>query len=122
YRVSRDGGKETLVTKGNYDVMDITLVDENSGYIYFMASPFNATQKYLYRVKIDGKDTAEMVSPATEQGTHDYEISPGARYAFHSFSNYYTPPSREWITLPDHKGLNGENGVNTAISKADKEK
>lgn len=121
YRISRDGSNETLITKGKYDVMDITLVDESSGYIYFMASPFNATQKYLYRVKIDGKDTAERVSPAIQQGTHSYKISPGAGFAFHSFSNYYTPPFTEWITLPDHKGVNGENKMNTSVSKEVKE-
>jgi dipeptidyl-peptidase 4 len=120
YRVSRDGKKETLVTAGNYDVMDIVRVDEKGGYVYFMASPANATQKYLYRTRLDGKGKPEMLSPASQPGTHEYELSPDTRYAFHSFSNYYTPGEAEWITLPDHKGLNGSNEVNDAIAKADK--
>jgi dipeptidyl-peptidase-4 len=120
YRVSRDGKKEKLVTVGNYDVMDIVRVDEKGGYVYFMASPGNATQKYLYRIKLDGKGKAELISPANQQGTHEYRVSPDARFAFHSFSNYYTAPSSEWITLADHKGINGENLVNDAIARADK--
>lgn len=120
YRVSRDGKKETLVTNGNYDVMDIVRVDEKGGYVYFMASPGNATQKYLYRTKLDGKGKAELLSPATQPGTHDYEISPDARFAYHSFSNYYTQPVAEWITLAGHKGINGENIVSDAVAKADK--
>ncbi|TAH00088.1 MAG: S9 family peptidase [Sphingobacteriales bacterium] len=120
YRISRDGKKEILVTVGNYDVMDIVRIDEKNNQLYFMASPVNATQKYLYRIKLDGKGKAEMISPAAQPGMHDYEVSADAKYALHNFSNYYTPPVTEWISLPDHKGLNGENKVNDAVAKADK--
>ncbi len=120
YRISRDGKKETLITTGNYDVMDIVRLDEKGGFVYFMASPENATQKYLYRTKLDGKTKAELLSPINQQGTHDYKISPDAKYAFHDFTNYYTPRTSELITLAGHKGINGENKVNDAIAKADK--
>ncbi len=122
YRISRDGKKETLVTVGNYDVMDIARVDEKGGYVYFMASPVNATQKYLYRIKLDGKGKAELVSPVSQKGTHEYRVSMDAKFAFHSFSNYYTPESSEWVSLPDHKGINGESKTNDVVAKADKSK
>lgn len=118
YRISRDGKKEKLVTVGNYDVMDIVRVDEKEGYVYFMASPTNATQKYLYRITLDGKGKAALLSPANQEGTHDYKISPGAKYALHSFSNYYTPDVREWITLADHNGVNGENKIKNSVASA----
>lgn len=120
YRVSRDGKKETLVTAGNYDVIDVLRMDEKGGHVYFTASPDNATQRYLYRAKLDGKGKAELLSPVNQQGTHGYEISPNAQFAKHTFSNYYTEPSEEWISLTGHKGLNGDNQVNDAIAKADK--
>ncbi len=122
YRIGRDGKNETLVTKGNYDVMDISTIDEKGGYIYFHASPGNATQKYLCRTKLDGSGSLEMVSPAHQEGTHTYRVSPNAKFAQHNFSNYYTKPTSEWITLPDHKGINGENKVNDTLAKADKTK
>ena len=90
YRVSRDGKKETLITNGNYDVMKISAIDEKNNYIYFEASPQNATQQYLYRTKLDGKGKAERVSPLNQNGTHTYDVSPQAKFAFHSFTNYYT--------------------------------
>lgn len=121
YRISRDGKTETLLTKGNYDIMGVTAVDEAGGYVYFNATPDNATQRYLYRTKLDGSSAAERVSPMNQQGTHTYNMSPGAKFAQHSFSNYYTPPSREWISLPEHKTFNGDN-VNTAVAKANKSK
>ncbi len=122
YRIGRDGKNETLITKGNYDVMDISTIDEKGGYVYFHASVTNATQKYLYRTKLDGSGLPELLSPAKQSGTHSYKISPNGKFAKHDFSNYYTESVTEWISLPNHKGLNGTNPVNDAVSKADKSK
>ena len=122
YRIGRDGKNEKLITNGKYDVMDISTIDQKEGYVYFHASPENATQKYLCRTKLDGSGSLEMISPANQKGTHTYRVSPNAKFAQHSFSNYYTNPVTEWITLPDHKGINGENKVNDAITKTDKSK
>ncbi|MBZ5855683.1 S9 family peptidase [Flavihumibacter profundi] len=122
YRVSRDGKSETLVTKGNFDVMDISLVDEAGGFIYYLASPENATQSYLYRSKLDGSSEPERVSPDSQAGSHDYNIAPGAGYAQHSFSNYYTPPVKELIVLNTHQPIAGSASVSGALAKADKAK
>jgi dipeptidyl-peptidase-4 len=119
YRVAKDG-KETLITKGNYDVMGISTIDERNNYIYFFASPENATQKYLYRTKLDGSGASERISPANQIGTHSYNLSPTAAFAYHTFTNHYTPPTTEWVSLPDHKPLLGQNRVNDAVAKADK--
>lgn len=120
YSISRDGKTETLITKGNYDVMDIDVIDEKGGYVYFHASPDNATQKYLYRTKLDGSGTAERLTPQSQSGTHSYTLSPNAKFAKQKFSNYYTPPATEWISLPDHKALDGDDGIAKAIQKASK--
>lgn len=121
YRVSKDGKTEKLITKGNYDVINICAIDEPTGFVYFFASPNNATQQYLYRAKLDGSAEAERLSPANQQGSHYYDVSPTGKFASHSFSNYYTPPSNEWVSLPEHKSINGDN-VNNAVAKADKSK
>ncbi|MDB5223741.1 MAG: family peptidase [Chitinophagaceae bacterium] len=113
YKVSRDGKKETLLTKGNYDIDETKGIDEKNNYVYFMASPNNATQLYLHRVKLDGSGTLEMVSSPSLQGTHEYNISPNAKFAVHSFSNYKTFPASEWISLPDNKTLDERSIVNT---------
>ncbi|TWR29953.1 S9 family peptidase [Mucilaginibacter pallidiroseus] len=122
YRISRDGKKEKLITKGNYDVMGINAIDEQSGYVYFMASPTNATQAYLYRTKLDGSGQAERLSPANQVGSHDYDVSPNGKAATHTFSNYYTQYVNETVSLPDHKTFNGDEKVNKAIAAADKSK
>jgi dipeptidyl-peptidase-4 len=106
YRISREG-KETLITKGDYDVMDIRLIDEKGKYLYFLASPNNATQKYLYKTKLDGTGKLEMVSPADQKGTHDYQLSPGGKFGFHTFENTGTQSQGEWVSLPQHKSFQG---------------
>ena len=121
YRIGRDGKNETLITNGKYDIMGVSAVDEAGGYVYFYATPDNATQRYLYRTKLDGTGKAERLSPANQNGTHTYTVSPTGKYAQHSFSNYYTQPSREWVSLPEHKSFNGDN-VNEAVAKAGKSK
>ena len=120
YRVARNG-KEIKITNGNYDIINIESIDEKNGFVYFMASPDNATQQYLYRTKLDGKGKAERISPLNQNGTHAYDISPQAKFAFHTFSNYYTPNTKEWISLPDHSALDGHK-VYHAVTDADSSK
>jgi len=105
YKVTREG-KESLITKGNYDVIGIDMIDEALGYVYFIASPDNATQKYLYKIKLSG-GKAERVSPADEPGTHSYDISPNGKVALHNFNNSYTRPQSEVVSLPEHKHIAG---------------
>jgi dipeptidyl-peptidase 4 len=105
YRVSRDGKKETLITHGNYDIITVSLIDEKNNYVYFIASPDNATQKYLYRTKLDGKGKLEKMTPADEPGTHDYDISPNAKWALHTYSNANTEEMQDWLSVATHKSL-----------------
>ena len=111
YQVSLEGKPEKLVTNGSFDFSDITYIDHKKGMVYFMASPGNATQNYLYRTRLDGKGTAELVSPAALKGTHSYSFSPNGKYAAHSFSNSFTRPAREFITVADHKPLNEKESI-----------
>ncbi|MEO5999073.1 MAG: DPP IV N-terminal domain-containing protein [Chitinophagaceae bacterium] len=120
YRISRDGKKEFLITKGEYDIIKVNLIDEKSGFIYFIASPENATQRYLYRVKLDGSAKAERISPLDQPGTHAYSISPGGQYAQHSFSNAYTTPIYEFINLPNHGVLGLSENIPEKIADAKK--
>ena len=119
YRISRDGKKETRVTNGKYDVMDISVIDEAGGFVYFHASPDNATQKYLYRTALDGNGSLELLNEPFQKGTHTFRLSPNAKYAQHSFSNYYTPPVNQWVSVPDLRPLNGVQKVTEAMVKGD---
>ena len=102
YVYSRDGREERLLTPGPADVMERGPVDERNGSLYFFASPDDATQRYLYRVRLDGAEAPERVTPADQPGTHVYDFAPGLRWAFHTYSSFDTPPVTALISLPDH--------------------
>jgi len=103
YLISRDGAKTKLLTLGNYDVIDVQSIDEEGGWIYFMASPENAAQRYFYRVSMNGKGKLERITPKEFSGSNSYQISEGVNYAIHSYSNFDTPSISNLISLPDHK-------------------
>jgi dipeptidyl-peptidase-4 len=101
YVVSRSGGQARAVTPAGIDVIDVARADEKTGWVYYLASPQNAAQKYLHRVRLDGTDARQM-SPAGQPGTHTYDVSPDARWAVHTFSTFDTPPTVNLIRLPEH--------------------
>ncbi|MCU0374988.1 MAG: DPP IV N-terminal domain-containing protein, partial [Chitinophagaceae bacterium] len=110
YRIAKDG-KVTVITKGNYDVMNVLCVDQKNNLLYFHASPDNATQKYLYKTKLDGTGVAERITPAELEGTNHYSISPNGLFALHSFENTSTRPMMELISLQSNKPLNERTGI-----------
>jgi dipeptidyl-peptidase-4 len=103
YICSRDGKEQTLLTPGEFDIIEKVKVDEEQGWFYFNASPDNGTQKYLYRVSLDGLGKPERVTPVGRPGTHTYQFSPNAQWAFHTYSNFDTPPVTELVEFPGHR-------------------
>ncbi|MCA8999402.1 MAG: DPP IV N-terminal domain-containing protein, partial [Planctomycetaceae bacterium] len=99
---SRNGDQIALLTPGDYDLIDRGGVDDERGWFYFYASPDNGTQKYLYRVPLDGAGTLERITPEDQPGTHDYQFSPDTRWAFHTYSTFDRPPVVDLVELPDH--------------------
>ena len=105
YQIATNGEQVRKLSSGTFDVISIQEIDIEGGWIYFIASPDNATQRYLYRMPLNGKGKAKRLSPMDQSGTHSYQIAPGGKYAIHTFSNIQNPPIREIISLPDHKRI-----------------
>jgi dipeptidyl-peptidase 4 len=102
HRVARDAGKTQLVTRGEFDVVSVDRVTPDEKWVYFLASPENATQRYLYRAPLDGMAAPERLTPKV-LGTHSYTISPNGEWAFHTYSSFDVPPASDVVHLPDHK-------------------
>lgn len=100
--VARDGTMR-LITKGAYDAMSVRHIDLKNGWLYFDASPDDATRTFLWRTRLDGKGAAQRLTPAAAGGTHDYDIGPGARYAIHRWSAWGKPRVTELVRLPSHQ-------------------
>jgi dipeptidyl-peptidase 4 len=118
YSASRAGGTPQLLTREKADVIKEVTADDKGGWLYYLASPDNATEKYLYRVKSDGSASAERVTPNGESGTHSYDISPDGRWAFHTWSTVDRPPATDLIRLPDHKTIRVLEDNTTLAQKA----
>ena len=117
YRISKDGKKETLITKGNFDVIETALVDEKNNWFYYMASPDNATQKYLYKTKLSGGGKPEMVTPSILPGTHNYEISPNGMFARHSYGSATVPTITEWMKLTTLNPFTMEGSITNQLGR-----
>jgi dipeptidyl-peptidase-4 len=117
YQVSLEGKPEVLITKGEYDVIDLKHINSKEGFVYYLASPDNATQKYLYKTKLNGKGKNELQSPESLKGSHDYSFSSNGTYAEHTFSNHFTPYSKEFISVANHKALTKEESILKNIKK-----
>ncbi len=111
YQLPLDGKPEKLITAGAFDITDIKYTDQKEGYVYYMASPTNATQNYLYRSRLTGKGDPELLSSTALKGTHDYSFSADGRYASHTFSNHFTQPAREFITVAGQKPLTEKESI-----------
>lgn len=112
YKIARDG-KETLLTIGNYDIATISAVDEANNELYFIASPDNPIQRYLYKVKMDGKSKAVRVTPDGYNGTNSYELSPNGKFGVHGFTSRTVMPASQLISLPSHQPVAGDDLLKT---------
>ena len=101
YSIHRDGSGLRKITVDPFDVIDFIGLDEKAGIVYFLASPADATQRYLYRAPLKGGKAAR-VSPADQPGRHGYDISPDGHWAVHTVSRFDVPPRVELIRLPSH--------------------
>ena len=132
YKISRDGQSEVALTTGPYDIDEIKCIDEENNLIYFTASPYNATQLYLYKLNIEKpsllnkifngknitKEEFDAVYANGRDGTHGYQISPTGKFAYHTYSSHNTPPVKEWLRLPQNIPVNPAKSIE-ALAKID---
>ena len=105
YRISRDGKEIQPITKGDFDYISPVGTDLQKGWVYFIASPDNFTQRYLYRAKAFGNGEVERVSPMEQSGQHRYNMSPTGKWAIHTYSNASTPSVIDMVSFPKHQSV-----------------
>ncbi len=101
--VSADGQSFVDLTPGEFDVIRMGAIDEAGGWLYFIASPENISQRYLYRSRLDGSGEMQRVTPQEYSGNNSYQMSNDAHWAIHTHSSFNQPPQTRLVSLPDHK-------------------
>ena len=105
YRVSRDGKTIIDLTPGDYDIIDMLTINEDKNVMYFIASPNDPGQRYLYSTPLDGSSKPVRVTPAEFEGSNSYYMSKDASWAMHTYSKFGMPPTKEIIKVSDHSNV-----------------
>ena len=103
YKISADGKKKTLVTTGNYDAYYKAYNDKTKS-IYYISSPKDATQRYLYETNLNSGKT-KRITPEEFEGTNEYQFSTDGSYAKHTNSNINRDYNIRLVSLSDHKKI-----------------
>lgn len=101
WRIPRKSGRPRCLTPGRYDVIELLAVDQARGCFYFLASPQNATERYLWCAALKGGKACRL-TPTDQPGWHAYDISPDGRWAIHTWSTFSSPPIVDVVELPAH--------------------
>ena len=97
-------GREKAISPLDSDLLSISLLDEKNDWLYYIASPDNPTQRYLWRAPLNSKKgSPQRVTPEGQSGWHTYQIAPNGKYALHTYSTANIPPITDLISLPDHR-------------------
>ncbi len=92
------------ITKGEWVVRGIDLIDEDARQVWFRASGRNREQDpyfiHYYRVNFDGTG---LVALTEGNGTHTLEFSPDRKYYIDSWSRVDQPPVNELRRVADGK-------------------
>ena len=97
-------GREKAISPLDSDLLSISLLDEKNDWLYYIASPDNPTQRYLWKAPLNSKKgSPQRVTPEGQSGWHTYQIAPNGKYAHHTYSTANVPPITDLISLPDHR-------------------
>ena len=98
YLYSMNGELRKQLTAGDWEVTDVTGVDEAGRNLYFVSSSASPLERHLYRVSLDGGAPLQLTKVA---GTHAISMSPNGAFYMDTHSNFTQPARR---TLHDGAG------------------
>lgn len=94
YKLNFDG-KQTAITSGKYDIIDIYGIDDNATTICYSAAEKGPLNKGIYSIKINGKDKRSL---SNEIGINEAQFTQGMNYFVLEYSNANTPSVYELKT------------------------
>lgn len=89
YRYSNGGHLIAQLTSGDWEVKEISAVDERSHRVFFTGSADSPVETQLYRVDLEGGDPVRMTTAGFD---HDVHVDPHGELFVDSFSNVAAPP------------------------------
>lgn len=87
YKVGFDG-KETQITKGEWDIIELKGINEDAGIIYYTSAEEGAMYQSLYSIKLDGTNKKKL---SEKKGHNEAEFSSGMKYYMNTYSTINSP-------------------------------
>lgn len=122
FLVSKESGEQTCLTPVAFDIIRVLMVDRANQWVYFIASPDNPAERYLYRVDLEGNGLERLTPRNQTRGSHAYAISPDGEFAIWTASTFDDPPVTRLVRLPKHdvlKELETNNELREKIDALD---
>lgn len=88
YHYDMNGKLKKQLTKGEWNVSEIVLVDEENERVYFEANKGDRLNTQLFVVDFDGRDIKQLTNIS---GTHNAIVSPSGKYFYDTYSEVSTP-------------------------------
>ena len=88
YYYDMNGKPKKQLTKGEWNVSDIKLVDEKNERIFFEANNGERLETHLFVVDFDGDDLEQLTEIS---GTHKSNVSPKGKYFYDAYSDINSP-------------------------------
>ncbi|MCO4821736.1 MAG: DPP IV N-terminal domain-containing protein [Flavobacteriaceae bacterium] len=101
YKINIATGEKTLITPFDYDVASMRTATDND--VYFIASPSNSMQRYLYKTDLKGKGKVKRITPDNYEGVNNYTFASNGKYAKHIHQSTSDARTAHLIELPSHK-------------------
>ena len=89
YRNRPDGRPINQVTRGDWEVNNISAIDTKNEVIYFSGKKETETENHLYSIKFNGSRLKRLTK---EKGSHSSSFSPTLNYFINSYSSFTVPP------------------------------
>jgi dipeptidyl-peptidase-4 len=88
YYYDMNGKLKKQLTKGEWNVSEIVLVDEENEKIYFEANKGERLETHLFVVDFDGDEIEQLTKISA---THNATVSPNGKYFYNTYSDISTP-------------------------------
>ena len=115
YLVDVRSGERTLLTPGQFDIVDLYRIDLQERECHFLASPEDSKCRYLYRQAF-GSKKLERLTPEDQPGWHGYSFSSNGETAVHTWSKFGQPPITETVKVADHSVIQS-NEANATLKE-----
>lgn len=100
YKISAETGADTAVTRGNWEVLELKMTDDERNEIYYTANESGSRQKQLYKINYDGRGRVKLTSGV---GYHEVGISSDKRFFFDEYSSLNRPPVYQIVSATSGK-------------------